>query len=69
MLAAMDKDTKKAQTKRANLYIDTRVMEVVEALANSERRSINNMMEALLVEALTARGLVEQSQIPPITLD
>lgn len=69
MLATMAKDDKKPQTKRANLYIDERVMDAIAMLANTERRSVNNMVEALLVEALTARGIVEKPDPPKITLD
>lgn len=57
-----------ADVKRFNLGIDAKVGEAVSALAEFERRSINSMVEALLVEALAARGVIERPEPPKFDL-
>lgn len=56
------------EVKRLNLGIDSKVADAVAALAEFERRSINSMVEVLLVEALVKRGIVDNPEPPKFEL-
>ena len=48
--------------KRIGIYVDTNIYTSVEKLANTETRSLSNMAERLIVEALEARGELENEE-------
>lgn len=58
-----------ASTKpRVGIYLEDEIHKVLQALAQHERRSISNMAEALIIEAMRHRGLIKTPELPEIQL-
>lgn len=53
---------------KINLYVDESIHESLQMLAKVDRRSITNMVEVLVIEALQHRGIVEKPEMPTVVL-
>lgn len=49
---------------RVGIYLDEKIYEVLTVLAQSETRSVSNMCERLIVEALQGRNLIQVDPNP-----
>lgn len=54
---------------RIGIYVDDEVLEVMGKLAEQDRRTVPNLAEYLIIEALLKRGLIEFEKIKPIKID
>jgi hypothetical protein len=54
---------------RVGVYFEPSLHDVLVELADQETRSIANLVERLVIEALQHRGVVEMPEKPKIQLD
>lgn len=52
-----------------SVAFDPQVAEVLSAIAENEKRSLSNLIEVLVTEALETRGVIERPEVPKIKLE
>jgi hypothetical protein len=50
--------------KRASIYLEPEIKELIDKMADSEHRSVANMISVLILEALEGRGLISTPESP-----
>jgi hypothetical protein len=50
--------------KRASIYLEPEIKELIDKMADSEHRSVANMISVLILEALEGRGLISTPKSP-----